>query len=881
MENWQRRGNKFTIDPATHRDVVTLIQSIPAMSARPQASIHRPYEEFLRAASPPIDEPKPAMLPLFPRDQGPGRRHKQPQQGAQSFSTSLEAVLERPETGDEDLANEHLVLVDGWQAFKTSPLPLTPGTPSLADISSDIDELFLPSSSIPYTTELQPLVPMLRPPNEYPRNPLLPGRLSDLLAPGKSGNPNVQEDMFRTESQMRCIKKVKGLGPLQIELSWIPFKYGRTVPTDEEVADVSNDACPQLAKAIGLPQVEIVTQLALLLDGTTVFGSQPVLTAATFTETVWSADDQLATAHVDYLSSADPGLVLARGDRRRLADEEDTGSSDKENECEPQAYPSSESGRPRKRVRFQESGDETPAEQILDMVCHDSGVFMVDEETAQPDSDGSGPFGQLAYDAEGFDGPTTDGDLFPDMHPVYFDEYNFDMSPRQYVLDPYTAAWTAPSPSPLDFLADHCVPASQMELPESTIADGLQLQDISQEFITWAFALSSVVTPTDIHAFSRSSQHQGTATDAVVRTDKPRTAAPALPALSARQSLEQFLTLCGKGSLVQSTAAAPASSQPTGHTEAVPCVPDTNGPGTRDTPAELVDDRTLLFPDDFEPPVTAHRYIASMTVIQKRALVRALAAYCAVELIEREHLGADADDVHIIMDSETAVLFFSLEVLPSRGDSVAALLTRLSWRYNRLLVIFECYPSSWDYRGDRDFSDKLTASAWSPPVVKAVRKLRRDLSISEGVQTKSAAALVEYAFANSVEEAAAFARLYGDAAEARDTTSGAIWGERLWLTHEERDGEYDLSGVPGMNQFAASLLLSHTTLEAFLEKTASERLVEYGALVGAERMERFNVEMAHRLETMQLPPSSPIDADASSSLNSVPYIGDSDVGVGD
>ncbi len=116
-------------------------------------------------------------------------------------------------------------------------------------------------------------------------------------------------------------------------------------------------------------------------------------------------------------------------------------------------------------------------------------------------------------------------------------------------------------------------------------------------------------------------------------------------------------------------------------------------------------------------------------------------------------------------------------------------------------------------------------------------------------------------------------------------------------------GEYDLAGVPGMNLFAASLLLSQTTLEAFLEKTASERLVEYGALVGAGKIvgvrhpiqyctlavadivvphhqERFNVEMAHRLEIMQLPPSSPIDADASSSLNSVPYIGDSDVGVG-
>ena len=49
-------------------------------------------------------------------------------------------------------------------------------------------------------------------------------------------------------------------------------------------------------------------------------------------------------------------------------------------------------------------------------------------------------------------------------------------------------------------------------------------------------------------------------------------------------------------------------------------------------------------------------------------------------------------------------------------------------------------------------------------------------------------------------------------------------------------GEYDLCGVPGMNLFAASLLLSETTLEEFLEKTPRERLVEHGALVGADRI---------------------------------------------
>ncbi|RPD65120.1 hypothetical protein L227DRAFT_607705 [Lentinus tigrinus ALCF2SS1-6] len=1024
-------GNKLTIDPGTHRDVVTLIQSIPAMSARPRTSAAEPYEDFLRASSPEIDEPEPAILPIFPRDQRLDCKRKESWQEVKSFSESLGTLANRPESWlvpvqvkdeeeEEDMANEHLILVDGWHAFKTPSSPLTPGTPSLADTSSDIDELFLPSSSMPYTEELQPLeeyqiprcekiggsrsqpkpraqdtnlsaflspliqpsqvhgprivcspkskpsspqttismsmlgqppsvvddlpraadspsrtdrpvddglssddsitfamkvveracddrlgdqnpialileerldekdgmlmnVPTLRPPNEHPRELLLPDRLSDLIVLGRSGNPNIQAYVPCIELPMGCIKKAKGLGSLQIELSWIPFKYGPTVPTDEEVADVENDPCPQLAKAIDLPQDEIVSSLALLLDESMAFSSQPLATAAAHSDKVWSADDQPAILRLD-CSLGDLGLVLSRGDRRRLAGlpafsevDEDTGS-DKENECEHEARPPSDKDRPVKRVRFQDPTEPQATDPTVDMICDDSGVFMVDqdmnEDTAQPKSDESCSFSQLAYDAEGFDGPIMDGNLFPDMHPVYYDEYNFDMSPRQYVLDPYAA----PTPSPLDLLADHCTTQAE----EDTAAeDGFLPQEPCQEPMVLAGTLPepSEVTSQDLpETFARLSHRQRTATDAMVPTSTEGTtrsaAAAALPTLSARQSIEQFLTFCGKGSLVQSTTAAPASPQPKPASYGT----DIRKPRTtlREAPEELLDDRTLLLPDDYKPPTTVHRYMASMAVIQKRALVRALDTYCAVGFIERERLGEDADDVHVIMDCETAVLFFSLEMLPSGGDALATLLTRLSWRYTRLLVIFECYPSVWDYRGDRDFAAKPTASAWSPPVVKAVRKLRRDLSISEGVQTKSAATLVEYAFANTVEEAAALTRLYGDVAEAQDQTSGAIWGERLWLTHEERDGEYDLCGIPGMNLFAASLLLSQTTIEEFLEKTASERLVEYGPLVGTARVERFNVEMAYRLDTMQLPPSSPIDAHASSSsLTSVPYIGDS------
>ena len=40
------------------------------------------------------------------------------------------------------------------------------------------------------------------------------------------------------------------------------------------------------------------------------------------------------------------------------------------------------------------------------------------------------------------------------------------------------------------------------------------------------------------------------------------------------------------------------------------------------------------------------------------------------------------------------------------------------------------------------------------------------------------------AFADSVDEAAAYARSFGDIAEERDVTQGAIWGQREWLDSE-------------------------------------------------------------------------------------------------
>ena len=62
-----------------------------------------------------------------------------------------------------------------------------------------------------------------------------------------------------------------------------------------------------------------------------------------------------------------------------------------------------------------------------------------------------------------------------------------------------------------------------------------------------------------------------------------------------------------------------------------------------------------------------------------------------------------------------------------------------------------------------------------------MKKLKRDLNIAEGMETKRGNTKIQFAFATTVKEAALFVRLFGNLAENRDTSEGAIWGPRPWL----------------------------------------------------------------------------------------------------
>ena len=375
-------------------------------------------------------------------------------------------------------------------------------------------------------------------------------------------------------------------------------------------------------------------------------------------------------------------LILPRGDRRRLAglpvnvysddEEEDTGSSDKENEfdasCAP--APNSDYDRPTKRVRFQdpdELASQYPVEDVntallpdlpMDFTPDDSGVFLMNDPLV-PSEEERNSFVQLAFDAEGFDGPIGDGNVFPDMHPMYYDDYAFDISPA---LDPYAPSRPGDamsSPSPLDIRVHGWATPPHTE-HITPIEQELQSQTHSQEM----HCIQSVLHEDDV---APPSQDEGIPADETTPAghlglERSTTDGPVAPVFSARQSLAQFLAFHGKGSLVCAETPPALASDPLPGTSSKE--PQTAAPALRDTPAELLDERTLVLAEDYEPPSTVHRYMASMDLIQKRALVRTLSSYCAVDCAVREYLGhasapsPEEEDAHLLLDCDTAVLFF-------------------------------------------------------------------------------------------------------------------------------------------------------------------------------------------------------------------------------
>ena len=118
------RRNRLATDSGTHSQVVNLIESVPCMSSRTRlVSIPRAFEDFLRTNSPPPPSSplREMSVPIFPRNRQPGKHLDHPTSDGGRLSPSFRALPALPmgwlsviDVKEEDLADEHLAVVDGW-----------------------------------------------------------------------------------------------------------------------------------------------------------------------------------------------------------------------------------------------------------------------------------------------------------------------------------------------------------------------------------------------------------------------------------------------------------------------------------------------------------------------------------------------------------------------------------------------------------------------------------------------------------------------------------------------------------------------------------------------------------------------------------------------
>lgn len=250
---------------------------------------------------------------------------------------------------------------------------------------------------------------------------------------------------------------------------------------------------------------------------------------------------------------------------------------------------------------------------------------------------------------------------------------------------------------------------------------------------------------------------------------------------SARRDLKGFMEIRGRAVASDDRPSSPPFEEEEEVVERSIEQRDSPPPAPQTIPDELLDEDILILPQTWDPSTTVHRYIASVSFIQKHAIAARLRSLFAVELVERSCLESDVD---LILDPQTAIVYFVLAELPSRVEELVERLSRLSWRYERLVVVFEGYTPSRSYFADGS-QNNFALNPFPPPVMKAVKKMRRGLGIAEGVGGKSSSASVRFGYALSVDEAAMFARAVGDVLEREAVEMGAddacLWDNRMWL----------------------------------------------------------------------------------------------------
>jgi len=203
--------------------------------------------------------------------------------------------------------------------------------------------------------------------------------------------------------------------------------------------------------------------------------------------------------------------------------------------------------------------------------------------------------------------------------------------------------------------------------------------------------------------------------------------------------------------------------------------------------------KVIVLPEQWQIPHSRHRYLASLSFVQRRALVQLLQNDCSVDLSEVDaDFGAD-----LILDAHTAVRFLPVpELVPSEIERWTSSLLRLGYGFTRILVVLEAYP----FARSTVSAQKLESTRWealrmiTDTVVSGFLKLKRRVGIGmgmlegakdqgEGVGDLLGDVQVEFTLSFSVGQTARFIRAMGDYAEGAvdEEERRALWGPRAWL----------------------------------------------------------------------------------------------------
>ncbi|CAE6395039.1 unnamed protein product [Rhizoctonia solani] len=263
--------------------------------------------------------------------------------------------------------------------------------------------------------------------------------------------------------------------------------------------------------------------------------------------------------------------------------------------------------------------------------------------------------------------------------------------------------------------------------------------------------------------------------------------------------------------------------------------PEPERTGPYPIPAEIQTMLTIAPPEDGLEP-QPYKIIASMQVIQHRALVQQLESPNNLQLVERagkivegwQYAGPPLHGASFAIDPRTAVVLVPLADLPC-PDAVPALsrlLQSLSSRYDSINLVLEAYSKA-----------KSDLDPFTPPARKALASVRRAVALINGSLGRTG---VKVGMARNVAECARLVRGVADTAAREWDGACEVWAARDWMGDDELPEELELSSVPCMNVFASITLLAQTSIDELLDSSREERSAWFGPSVGFARMDALN-----------------------------------------